>query len=271
MKLNDKIVVVTGGAQGIGAALCRRFAAEGARIVVADLDAAKAQEVATEVSGLSQHCDVTSEEDIQNLFAFTEAQLEPIDMFCSNAGICPGEPDHAASAANETWQRRWDIHVMAHVVAARAVLPGMIARGDGYLLQMASAAGLLSQIGDAAYSATKHAALGFAESLSITHGRDGIKVSVICPQYAATPMLGYSGDSPVSELENVISPEKLALSVVKGVEEETFLILPHAEVADYVKFKTGNYDRWLAGMQKLRGSIIDQVGTTDLSAMHKLV
>lgn len=132
---------------------------------------------------------------------------------------------------------------------------------------MASAAGLLNQIGDAAYSTTKHAAVGFAESLSVTHGRDGIKVSVICPQYVATPMVGYGDDAPAAESETVISPETLADSVVKGIEEEAFLILPHPVVADYMAFKTANYDRWLAGMRKLRGNIIEQVGTTDLAAM----
>ena len=271
MKLDGKTVVVTGGARGIGAALCARFAAEGARVMVADLDQAGAGQVAARIGGLGMRCDVTSERDIRDLVAATEAQLGPIDMFCSNAGVCPGEPDHSASASNETWQLCWDVHVMAHVYAARAVLPGMIARGEGYLLQMASAAGLLSQIGDAAYSATKHAAIGFAESLSITHGKDGIKVSVICPQYVATPMLGYAEGGAASDLPGVISAQDLAETVVRGVADESFLILPHPVVADYMAFKAQNYDKWLGGMRKLRARIVDQVGSTDLQAMHKLV
>ena len=190
MKLIDKTVIVTGGARGIGRALCRAFAANGARVVVADLLEEHAKIVAAEIEGLGVGCDVTNESEIQTLVRDAEKQYGPIDLFCSNAGICVGEPDHSASASNEAWQTCWDIHVMAHVYAARAVLPSMIARGEGYFVQMASAAGLLSQIGDAAYSASKHAAVGFAESLSITHGDDGIKVSVICPQYVATPMLG---------------------------------------------------------------------------------
>ena len=181
MNLNQKTVIVTGGARGIGAAMARRFAAEGANVVVADLDKSGAEATAATLDGLAFACDVTNENDIIALVAAAESQFGQVDMFCSNAGVCFGEPSHAASASNETWNRCWDVHVMSHVYAARAVLPGMIARGDGYLLQMSSAAGLLNQIGDAAYSASKHAALGFAESLAITDADDGIKVSVICP------------------------------------------------------------------------------------------
>lgn len=271
MKLNNKTVIVTGGARGIGQALCQSFSKEGARVVVADLLEEDAKSVAAEIGGLGVPCDVSKERDIQNLVRSTEEAYGPVDLFCSNAGICVGEPDHSASASNETWQACWDLHVMAHVYAARAVLPSMIARGEGYFVQMASAAGLLSQIGDAAYSASKHAAVGFAESLSITHGDDGIKVSVICPQYVATPMLGYNTGEGIDQYPGVISPEQVADAVVQGIDAEQFLILPHPDVEQYIQFKTGNYDRWLGGMRKLRRKIIDEIGSTRLEEMHKLV
>lgn len=271
MKLKDKNVIITGGAGGIGAALARKFAEEGARVAVADLDKSGAEATASQIGGLGLGCDVTKETDVQAVVAAVESQLGPVDLFCSNAGICLSEPSHSASAGNDVWNRSWNTHVMAHVYAARAVLPGMIERGEGYLLQMASAAGLLSQIGNAAYSATKHAAVGFAESLAITHGADGIKVSVICPQYVATPMLGYGDENAGGDLPGVISPQTLAETVVQGVDEEAFLILPHPDVAKYIKFKSGDYDKWLGAMRKLRGSILDRVGTTEIEAMHKLV
>ena len=214
---------------------------------------------------------VLKKDDIQNLVTAAEQQYGPIDLFCSNAGICLGEPGHSASASNETWQACWDIHVMAHVYAARAVLPAMIERGEGYFVQMASAAGLLSQIGDAAYSASKHAAVGFAESLSITHGDDGIGVSVICPQYVATPMLGYDAGEGIAQYPGVISAEQVAEAVVNGIDAEQFLILPHAEVEQFIQFKAGNYDRRLGGMRKLRRKIVDEIGSTRLEDMHKLV
>ena len=258
-------------ARGIGKALSVAFIREGARVVVADLLADEAAATAREIGGLGVACDVSRESDIQQLVATTEQEYGPIDLFCSNAGICVGEPDHSASASNDTWQACWNIHVMAHVYAARAVLPSMIERGEGYFVQMASAAGLLSQIGDAAYSASKHAAVGFAESLSITHADDGIKVSVICPQYVATSMLGYDAGEGIDQYPGVISPEQVADTVLQGVDAEKFLILPHAEVEQFVQFKTANYDRWLGGMRKLRRNIMSQIGSTRLEDMHKLV
>lgn len=271
MKLQDKTVVVTGGVSGIGAALCQRFAAEGAKLVVADLAEEKAQKIAELIGGLAVACDVTKESDIQNLVAQTEATFGPIDLFCSNAGICFGEPDLATSASNAQWQTCWEVHVMAHVYAARAVLPGMIERGGGYLVQMASAAGLLNQIGDAAYSASKHAAVSFAEALAITHGDQGIKVSVICPQYVATPMLGYEAGNVAAELPGVISPQDVAESVVQGIDEERFLILPHPQVATFCQHKAADHDRWIKGMRRLRSKIVDEVGTTQLESLHKLI
>ena len=271
MNVNDKTVVVTGGASGIGKALSIRFAEVGARVVVADRAEEKARQIADQIQGLAVACDVAIEADIQNLVVRTEAHFGPIDLFCSNAGISFGEPDSAASAGNAEWQTCWEIHVMAHVYAARAVLPGMIGRGGGYFLQMASAAGLLNQIGDAAYSTTKHAAVGFAEALAITHGDEGIQVSVICPQYVATPMLGYEEGDDFGDYPGVLGPDQVADSVIKGLEDESFLILPHPQVEKFHQHKATDYDRWIRGMRRLRSKIIDQIGSTNLASMHKLV
>ena len=269
MNLDQKTVIITGGASGIGAAMATRFAAEGARVVVADLDAAAAQATAATFGGLGLPCDVTKEDDIQALVQRTEAEHGPIDLFCSNAGLAVGEPSHAASASNADWSRAWEVHVMAHVYAARAVLPGMIDRGQGYLLQMASAAGLLNQIGDAAYSATKHAAVSFAESLAITHGRDGIKVSVICPQYVATPLLGDATPDEAGDAPGLLTPEEVAETVLQGVAEERFLILPHPQVAQYLQFKSADHDKWLESMRRLRDKVSGEAGTTDLRRIHR--
>lgn len=269
MKLDGKHVVVTGGARGIGKALCDRFAAEGARVVVADLLETEAKSTAQEIGGLAVACDVSKEDDIKQLVAAAEAHFGSIDLFCSNAGLFREESGHAASASNADWETNWQVHVMSQVYAARAVLPGMIERGEGYLLNMASAAGLLSQIGNAAYSTTKHASVGFSESLSITHRDDGIRVSVMCPQFVATPMLGYSAADDVSGIDGLIRPEQLADVVVKGLEKEEFLILPHPEVAQYIEFKASQYDNWLEGMRKLRRKIISKLGGTNTVDMHR--
>ena len=270
MKLNGKSVVVTGSGSGIGRALAMRFAQEGANVVVSDLNFEAAQTVATEIGGLAVACNVRDESEIQALVAVAENENGPVDLFYSNAGVVFGEGSHAASANDNVWQACWEIHVMSHVYAARAVLPSMIERGDGYLLQMASAAGLLSQIGDAAYSATKHAAVAFAESLAISHGDQGIKVSVICPQYVATPMLGYSiGNQPKANT-GTISVDTLADCVIEGITAERFLILPHPEVQTFIEHKAADRDRWLSGMRRLRRDIIDKVGGVDLKALSRL-
>ena len=271
MDLNGKTVVITGAGQGIGAAMATRFAADGARVVVSDRDGAKAVAVAERIGGLGLACDVTKEPDIQELVAQAQAHYGPVDLFCSNAGLGIEEPSHAASGSNSDWQLNWDVHVMSHVYAARAVLPEMIERGDGYLLQMSSAAGLLSQIGNASYSASKHAAVAFAESLAITHGRDGVKVSVICPQYVATPLLGYKEGEMPDDAPNVISPQKVADIVAEGVRLEKFLILPHPDVAKFIQFKSGDYDRWLETMRELRGAIMDENGRANIATTHKLI
>lgn len=255
MQVRDRVVVVTGGGNGIGKALCERFHAEGAKtVVVADLEQDAAQGVADSISGVAYALDVRDEAQIAGMVAEVEDRFGGIDLFCSNAGIIAGdgEPWHVTSAANATWQAMWEIHVMAHVYAARACLPGMMARGEGYFLNTASAAGLLNQIGDAAYSTTKHAAVGFAEALAITHGDDGIKVSCLCPQAVATRMIGSVENGGTAGVDGVLTAQQVADAVIEGLAAEQFLILPHREVADYRQLKTDNYDRWLGGMRKLR-------------------
>ncbi len=255
MKLQDKVVVVTGGANGIGRALCRRFAAEGARaVVVADIQLEAAQKVASEIGGHEYAVDVASESDIQLLVDGVLKKFGRIDLFCSNAGIgVEGDCD----VTNRDWQRIWEINVMAHVYAARHVLPGMLARKEGYLLQTVSAAGLLTQIGSAPYAVTKHGALALAEWLAITYGDQGIKVSALCPQGVKTRMLEnaeFGGGTFL--LEGALEPEQVAEAVVKGLEEEHFLILPHPEVLEYIRRKAGDYDRWLRGMRRLQASVV---------------
>ena len=253
MQLRDKIVVVTGGANGIGKALCERFAAEGAKlVVVADLEAENAGVVADAIGGVGFGVNVRDEAQIKAMVDDIQRQHGPIDLFCSNAGIGAGdgEPWWATSAPNETWQAMWEIHVMAHVYAARACLPAMIEQGEGYFLNTVSAAGLLNQIGDAAYSTTKHAAVGFAEALAITHGDDGVKVSMICPQAVDTRLIGDMEGGGSAGVDGIISPADVAEAAVQGIAEERFMILPHLE--QYRQNKSANYVRWIGGMRKLR-------------------
>jgi NAD(P)-dependent dehydrogenase (short-subunit alcohol dehydrogenase family) len=257
MEIADKVIVVTGGAQGIGRAMCERFAREGARgICVADLDESAGQSVAAAVGGLFVRCDVADEGQIRALVEAAERRFGPIDLFCSNAGIGVRDAGgSAAGASNADWTRIWEINVMAHVYAARALLPGMIARGFGYLLNTASAAGLLSQIGSAPYSVTKHAAVAFAESLAITHGDQGIRVSVLCPQGVWTNMTRGQGETPQAN-DGMLQPEDVAQSVCEGLAAERFLILPHPQVLEYMQRKTADYDRWLAGMRRFRRKFV---------------
>ena len=259
MKLEDKVVVVTGGANGIGRALCRRFAAEGARaVVVADLDLARASEVAEEIGGVAVSVDVSVEADLVRLVEQTMQAHGRIDLFCSNAGILGARG--GAEVPDDAWKQIWEINVMAHIWAARAVLPGMLARGEGYLLQTASAAGLLTQIGAAPYAVTKHAAVAFAEWLAMTYGERGIKVSCLCPQGVRTRMLfGEDGKGDNFLVPGALEPEEVADSVVAGLEQESFLILPHPEVLEYFRRKSADYDRWLRGMRRLQESVIDGI------------
>ena len=255
MKIQGRVAVITGGASGIGRALALRFRQEGAKhIVVADLQEELVGEVAREIDGMAIGCDVTNEADIQNLVSKAEEVCGPIDIFCSNAGlaIMGGE-----DSSDVDWHLNWDTHVMAHVYAARAVAPKMAARGSGYLVNTSSAAGLLSHVDSATYSVTKHAAVAFAEWLSIAYGDLGVRVSVLCPQAVRTAMLKGREDG-VASVDGVLEPEQLADTVIETMDREAFLILPHPKVLDYLRHKTADYDRWLAGMRKLRGAHVQR-------------
>jgi len=259
VNIRDKVVVVTGGAHGIGAALCRRFAAEGAKaVVVADIDGEAARGVAAAIGGAAVTTDVTREIDVQHLVAYARAQCGDIDLFCSNAGIAV---DGGEETLDADWQRCWNVNVMAHVLAARAVVPSMLARGSGYLLHTVSAAGLLTHIHSATYSVTKHAALAFAEWLSMAYGDRGLKVSALCPQGVKTDMLQRArlrSDAQAAQahflFDGALEPEQVADAVVRGLADERFLILPHPEVAEFFRRKAADYDRWLRGMRRLRQS-----------------
>jgi len=253
LDVKDRIVVVTGGASGIGRALAERFHAEGARkVVVADLDGAGAKKVADTIDGWSKAVDVSNEDQIKALIEETEEQFGPIDLFCSNAGIGLGR---GIDEPTEVWQKIWEVNTMSQVFAAKHLIPRMTARGGGYLLNTASAAGLLSQIGSVTYAVTKHAAVALAEWLSITHGRDGIKVSVLCPQAVRTAMT--AGGPGVAGVDGMIEPEQVADAVMEALRNETFLVLPHPEVAEYIKRKTSDYDRWLHGMRRLQEQFLN--------------
>lgn len=257
MNIDGKICVVTGGAGGIGEWLCRKLKERGAKaVVVVDLDEANARRVADEIGGVAMAADVSKEADIQRVIADTEAKFGTIDLFISNAGILVLDKGHAASCTNDEWERIWGVNVMAHVYAARALLPGMIARGGGYFVNTASAAGLLSQIGSAPYSVTKHAAVGFAESLAITHGDDGIKVSVLCPQAVRTGMTRDTSEGGPAGGDGMLEPDHVADVVCDAIQEERFMILPHPEVTKYMQRKTSDYDRWVQGMQRFRRNFI---------------
>ena len=263
MKIAGKVCVVTGGASGIGKALATRFIAEGATaVVIADLNADMVSAVGAEIGAQAHALDVRDESAVAALVASVEAKHGQIDLFCSNAGIIgvDGEPWWATGADNALWQRMWEIHLMSHVYAARACLPAMIARGEGYFLNTASAAGLLAQIGSAPYSVTKHAAVSFAESLAITHGDDGIKVSCLCPQAVDTAMTVGTDGGGVAGVDGMLSAEAVAEAVIQGLDAESFLILPHPEVEEYRQNKARSYDRWLGGMRKLRRLFTDPVG-----------
>lgn len=254
MELWDAVVVVTGGGSGIGRALCRRFKDEGASaIVVADIDVASAQAVAQEVGGLAVPTDVTAEPGVQELVQRTIDAYGRIDVYCSNAGIgFGGGPE----AADDAWQRSWQVHVMGHVYAARAVIPRMLERGSGYILGTVSAAALVNHILAAPYATTKAAALSFFEWLSIAYGDRGIRVSALCPMGVRTPMLLRESERNFL-IEGALEPEQVAEITTEAMREEPFLILPHPEVAEYVRRKAADYDRWLAGMRRLRNRIVE--------------
>jgi NAD(P)-dependent dehydrogenase (short-subunit alcohol dehydrogenase family) len=254
MEIEGRHVVVTGGAGGIGSALARRFAAEGARaVVVADRDLDAAQAVAGAFGGHAIALDAGRQESVAALVADATAEHGAIDIFVSNAGV-PGGMG-GPEIDDETWDEAWRVNVMAHVWAARALLPAMLERGEGYLVNTASAAGLLTQVSSLPYSATKHAAVAVAEWLAIEHGDAGIRVSCICPQGVKTPMLDLAMEEPAGAAAlragGLIEPDDVAQAVVDGLRDERFLILPHEEVAHHMALKGAQPERWLSGMRRI--------------------
>ncbi len=256
MELKGRVAVITGAASGIGRALARRFRRDGALLALADTDGAGLEAVSQPLGALAVPTDVSRESDVARLVDAALSAYGRIDVFCSNAGIMV---EGGAETPDAAWQRIMGVNVMSHIYAARAVLPHMLERGEGYLLQTVSAAGLLSQIGSAPYSVTKHAALAFAEWLSITYGGKGIRVSAICPQGVRTAMLEGADSATAQFLSTTaITPEQVADAAVQGMADERFLILPHPEVAEYFRRKAADYDRWIRGMRRLQDSLAEQ-------------
>jgi NAD(P)-dependent dehydrogenase (short-subunit alcohol dehydrogenase family) len=250
-----RVIVVTGGAKGIGRALATRFASAGAEaVVVADIDADGAAAAARTIGATAVGCDVSRESDVKQLVDQVVAEHGRIDIFCSNAGIAVGG---GPETPNDEWQRIWEVNLMSHVFVARHVMPGMLDRREGYLLGTVSAAGLLNHVFAAPYGVTKAAALSLFEWLSIAHGADGIRVSCLCPQGVKTEMLAAERRLGLEFLtENALEPQAVAEIVLEGIRDERFLILPHPEVADYFRRKADDYDRWLKGMRRLRANIL---------------
>jgi NAD(P)-dependent dehydrogenase (short-subunit alcohol dehydrogenase family) len=264
-----KNAVVTGGGHGIGRALCRRLAADGVAVIVADIEGDAAETVAAEIGGIAKSLDVSDEQAIIALVNDVESAVGPIDMFISNAGVGFGDGQSGAisreggmNPIDDRWNVSWNVNVMAQVYAARAVIPKMIERGGGYIINVASAAGLLSQIGDSAYSATKHASVGFTEALAIDYGDAGIKVSVVCPQAVATRLIGMEDDSGATEggfngnaIDGIMQAEEVADIIIDQALAGRFMILTHPQVTNYIQRKTGDYDRWVGGMRRFRRSL----------------
>ena len=263
MRTEGRVVVITGGGGGIGAAMATRFAAEDdTQVVVTDIDGEAAAAVAERIGGLAIALDVADESATQQAIEQVEEAFGRIDILCLNAGIATGG---SVDTPDEAWQNTWDVNVMAHVYATRHALPRMLDRGEGYIVSTASAAGLLTTIGAAPYSVTKHAAVALAEWLAVTYGSRGIRVSCLCPQFVRTPMIdaftsmtGASGDMHAWVTGIAIDPDTVADAVVEAIHDETFLILPHPEVRDYFQAKANDYDRWIAGMQRLHTDMIDR-------------
>lgn len=269
MQIAETSAIVTGAGQGIGRALARALAARGARVLVNDLSQERAVQVADEIGGVPHHGDLRDPDCVAAMTDAGNAEFGQVDLLISNAGFASGQPDGPASCSDSHWQDSWDLHVMAHLRAARLLLPQMRRRGSGGLVNVASAAGVLAQIGDAAYSATKHAAVSVAQSLAIEHGDEGIHVSVVCPLYVGTSLLGYGADDPLPD--GVIAPETVADATITGIEEGRFMIYPHPEAQAYFQQRSADMDRWIAGMRRLRAKAVAQADGTDPAALHRFI
>ena len=250
MEITNKVIVVTGGAGGIGLALAKKFIKQGPKIVIL-VDISFKNFNFKDEKILCQQCDVTNELSIQNLIDKINLDFGLIDIFCSNAGILSLGSEQTS---NEDWSKNWNLHVMSHVFAAKKLLPDMLKRGSGYFVNTASAAGLLSHIDSITYSTTKHAAIGLAEWLAITYGKQGIGVSILCPQAVETAMTR-GREKEVSALDGMMKPEDVAIDVINAIKDEVFLISPHNEVVGYFQNKANNYSRWIGGMQKLKNRL----------------
>ena len=247
MEIKNKVVVVTGGSGGIGKALAISFIKESAKIVIL-LDINFANFESKNNNLITKICDVTNEKALIRIIDEINLEYGLIDIFCSNAGIFSLGNEQTST---EDWSKNWNLHVMSHVFVAKKLIPDMLKRGSGYFVNTSSAAGLLSHIDSATYSTTKHAAIGFAEWIAITYGKQGIRVSILCPQAVETPMTA-GRENEVSALDGMMKPEQVASDVIKAIKEEAFLISPHDQVLGYFQNKANNYSRWIGGMQKLR-------------------
>jgi len=258
MNLSNKVSIITGAASGIGAACARAFAAQGAKVVAVDINADGVRSVAEELGALAIPCDISDESTVNDLVAEAERQLGPIDVFFSNAAVATGQGP--LDTPIEVWDRQWQINVMAHVYAVRAVLPGMLERGEGYLIHTASMAGILTSQGNLPYATTKHAVVGLAEWLSITYHDKGIHTSLLAPLGVRTPMLGdaasFASSSAVGPIKE---PEEVAQQVVDAVAEERFLILTDPIAQTWMERKTGDLERWLGGMRRLQAKIDSRI------------
>ena len=263
LQIAGKNVVVTGGVSGIGAAIAQRCEALGARVWVLDVGCRKDDPAC-------MPCDVSDEAGLITALSAVEAEIGAIDIYVSNAGVLSDQDGAVGSATNASWARCWTVNLMAHVYAARHLVPQMSARGSGHFVIVASAAGLLNQLGDAAYSATKHAAVSFAESLAITHADDGIGVTLACPQYVATPLIGL-GDEDAQTHSNLLTADEVAQAVLSAVESDRFLALPHPEVARFAQARARDHDGWINGMRKLRARALAEFGQTDPAAVYRLL
>lgn len=264
MQISGKVAVVTGGGAGIGAAIARRLAADGAKVVVADLDAAGAERVAGAIGGVWESGDVADDSVIAALVERAEREFGPVDLYFANAGVTGGP---GLDSTDEQWSAALGVNVLAHVRAARRLVPGWIERGSGYFVSTASAAGLLTQLGSAPYAVSKHAAVGFAEWLSVTYGDRGIRVSCLCPMGVNTALLraGFEVGTEEAVLAAravetagaVLEPDEVADLVAAAIGEERFLILPHPQVLDMFRFKGADYDKWLSGMRRYQASLLE--------------